>query len=173
LTARLKTEPTLRWAVPQPVPAKTNVTEAVDKAGMSMVREYCIEIAVMAVGATSGVSGLREFCQLAALNFIFDCAFLFSFYSAILTVMVEVHRIKILRGMLRPKPMRASTSPNVDDGDCPTPTSASSDPMLNTDKFPQRRNQINAPVWKQILRLIYGTLSSTEVSGLDGKGEIQ
>jgi len=159
LTARLKTEPTLRWAVPQPVPAKTIVTEAVDKVGMSMVRDYCIEIAVMAVGATSGVSGLREFCQLAALILIFDCIFLFSFYAAILTVMVEVHRIKILRGMPRPKPMRASTPPNVDDGDCPTPTSASSDSLLNREVSPPRSSH-SSPMWKKVLRLMFGSSSS-------------
>lgn len=75
LTARLKSDSSLRWTSPQPVPAKEVVVAAVDAVGMQIVRDYAIEIAVMAVGATSGLSGLREFCQLAALILAFDCAF--------------------------------------------------------------------------------------------------
>ena len=163
LTQRLKTEPTLRWAAPQPVPAKEVVASAVDLVGVQIMRDYAIEIAVMAVGATSGVSGLREFCQLAALILIFDCAFLFAFMVATLTIMVEVHRIKVMRGMKRLTP---STPPNVDSDVEPSslmsPISAST-----RDASPEGRADAagrdaapaasrSRPLWRKVVKLVLG-----------------
>lgn len=86
----------IRWVAP--VAAKQIVVDAVNSAGMSIVRDYALEIAVLAVGAASGIGGLREFCYLAAILMTADCVFLFTFFVAILSVMVEVHRIKLIRG---------------------------------------------------------------------------
>ncbi|KAG8762467.1 3-hydroxy-3-methylglutaryl-coenzyme A (HMG-CoA) reductase isozyme [Ceratobasidium sp. 423] len=77
------------------------VREAVDSVGPGVVRDYAIEIAVLGVGAASGVGGLKEFCSLAALILLCDCAALFTFYVAILNVMTEVNRIKTLRSVKR------------------------------------------------------------------------
>ncbi|CEL63158.1 3-hydroxy-3-methylglutaryl-CoA reductase [Rhizoctonia solani AG-1 IB] len=77
------------------------VREAVDSVGPGVVRDYAIEIAVLGVGAASGVGGLKEFCALAALILACDCAALFTFYVAILNVMTEVNRIKTLRNAKR------------------------------------------------------------------------
>ena len=52
----------VRWAAP--VAAKHSVIEAVSKVGVKIVRDYAIEIAVLSVGAASGIGGLREFCYL-------------------------------------------------------------------------------------------------------------
>jgi hydroxymethylglutaryl-CoA reductase (NADPH) len=52
----------VRWAAP--VAAKQIVVDAVKKAGVNIVRDYAIEIAVLSVGAASGIGGLREFCYL-------------------------------------------------------------------------------------------------------------
>ncbi|WVQ68793.1 hydroxymethylglutaryl-CoA reductase (NADPH) [Kwoniella botswanensis] len=98
----------VRWAAP--VAAKKIVVDAVRKAGVRIVRDYAIEIAVLSVGAASGIGGLREFCYLAALIMAVDCVFLFSFYVAILSVMVEVHRIKLIRGNRRAKHLRRNSS---------------------------------------------------------------
>lgn len=86
----------VRWAAP--VAAKQLVVDAVRTKGLVIVRDYAIEIFVLSVGALSGIGGLREFCYLAALIMAADCVFLFSFYVSILAVMVEVHRIKLIRG---------------------------------------------------------------------------
>lgn len=97
----------VRWAAP--VAAKQLVVDAVKRQGLYIVRDYAIEIAVLSVGAASRIGGLREFCYLgestalivltvAALIMAADCIFLFSFYVALLSVMVEVHRIKLIRG---------------------------------------------------------------------------
>jgi hydroxymethylglutaryl-CoA reductase (NADPH) len=157
LTLRLKTEPSLRLDAPQPMPAPDVVTEAVERVGPSIVRDYAIEIAVMAVGSMSGVSGLREFCQLAALILVFDCVFLFAFFVAILTVMVEVHRIKIMRGMRRPK---ITTPPNVDSDDVSAPDTALATPVsLHSarDESPERRPAATPrPMWRRIVKLLLG-----------------
>lgn len=52
----------VRWAAP--VAAKQIVVDAVRKVGVHIVRDYAIEIAVLSVGAASGIGGLREFCYL-------------------------------------------------------------------------------------------------------------
>lgn len=68
---------------------------AVGEKGFEIVRDYCIEIAVLIAGAASGVQGgLRQFCFLAAWILFFDCILLFTFYTAILSVKLEINRIK-------------------------------------------------------------------------------
>lgn len=52
----------VRWAAP--IAAKQLVNQAVVKKGVTIVRDYAIEIAVLSVGAASGIGGLREFCYL-------------------------------------------------------------------------------------------------------------
>lgn len=68
---------------------------AVREKGYEIVRDYCIEIAVLIAGVASGVQGgLRQFCFLAAWILFFDCILLFTFYTAILSVKLEINRIK-------------------------------------------------------------------------------
>ncbi|KAL9025864.1 MAG: hypothetical protein Q9196_005386 [Gyalolechia fulgens] len=68
---------------------------AVQDRGFDIVRDYCIEIAILVAGAASGVQGgLRQFCFLAAWILTFDCILLFTFYTAILSVKLEINRIK-------------------------------------------------------------------------------
>ncbi|KAL8839392.1 MAG: hypothetical protein Q9170_001786 [Blastenia crenularia] len=68
---------------------------AVQERGFGIVRDYCIEIAILIAGAASGVQGgLRQFCFLAAWILAFDCILLFTFYTAILSVKLEINRIK-------------------------------------------------------------------------------
>ena len=68
---------------------------AVREKGFSIVRDYAIEIAILVAGATSGVQGgLRQFCFLAAWILFFDCILLFTFYTAILSIKLEINRIK-------------------------------------------------------------------------------
>src|ERR1700753_1322599 len=71
------------------------VTAAVKEHGLTIVRDYAIEILVLVAGTASGVQGgLRQFCFLAAWILFFDCILLFTFYTSILTVKLEINRIK-------------------------------------------------------------------------------
>ena len=71
------------------------VQAAVRDKGFDIVRDYAIEIAILIAGAASGVQGgLRQFCFLAAWILFFDCILLFTFYTSILSVKLEINRIK-------------------------------------------------------------------------------
>ena len=71
------------------------VQAAVRDKGYEIVRDYAIEIAILIAGAASGVQGgLRQFCFLAAWILFFDCILLFTFYTAILSIKLEINRIK-------------------------------------------------------------------------------
>ncbi|THH30207.1 hypothetical protein EUX98_g3993 [Antrodiella citrinella] len=93
-------------------PAGEVVLEALDRTGNSIVRDYALEIAVLLVGAYSHVGGLKEFCALAAVAMILDCIMLSSFYTAVLTIMVEVRRIKMVRA-LRKSQDSPTPSPSI------------------------------------------------------------
>lgn len=68
---------------------------AVKKVGFEIVRDYAIEITVLAAGAASGVQGgLSTFCFLAAWILFFDCILLFTFFATILCIKLEINRIK-------------------------------------------------------------------------------
>jgi len=71
------------------------VQAAIRDKGYDIVRDYAIEIAVLILGAASGVQGgLQQFCFLAAWILVFDCILLFTFYTAILMIKLEINRIK-------------------------------------------------------------------------------
>lgn len=113
----------IRWVVP--VAANQVVVNAVKQVGMSIIRDYTLEIAVLSLGATSGIGGLREFCYLAAILMATDCLFLFSFFVAILVVIVEVHRIKLIRGNRKSKSSikRSASSVSLNSAnDSPSPS---------------------------------------------------
>ncbi|AEO70562.1 bb33c7e3-5b88-43a2-9920-8cf825e56d4e [Thermothielavioides terrestris] len=68
---------------------------AIKEKGFGIVKDYAIEIGVLILGAASGVQGgLQQFCFLAAWILFFDCILLFSFYTAILCIKLEINRIK-------------------------------------------------------------------------------
>ncbi|MCJ1309455.1 3-hydroxy-3-methylglutaryl-coenzyme A (HMG-CoA) reductase isozyme [Agyrium rufum] len=68
---------------------------AVGQKGFDIVRDYVVEIAILIAGAASGVQGgLKPFCFLAAWILFFDCIMLFTFYTSILSIKLEINRIK-------------------------------------------------------------------------------
>ena len=68
---------------------------AVKETGFEIVRDYAIEIAILVLGAASGIQGgLRQFCFLAAWILVYDCLLLFTFYATILCLKLEINRIK-------------------------------------------------------------------------------
>ncbi|KAK0118133.1 3-hydroxy-3-methylglutaryl-coenzyme A (HMG-CoA) reductase isozyme [Cadophora gregata] len=71
------------------------VQVAINEKGYEIVRDYVIEICILVAGAASGVQGgLQQFCFLAAWILVFDCILLFTFYTAILSIKLEINRIK-------------------------------------------------------------------------------
>ncbi|PWY86291.1 hydroxymethylglutaryl-coenzyme A reductase [Aspergillus heteromorphus CBS 117.55] len=67
----------------------------ISEKGSEIAKEYIIEISILTLGALSGVQGgLEQFCFLAAWTLFFDGILLFSFYTAILCIKLEVNRMK-------------------------------------------------------------------------------
>jgi hydroxymethylglutaryl-CoA reductase (NADPH) len=78
-----------------PLTIQNAVQSAIHERGWGIVRDYMVEIALLIAGAMSGIQGgLRQFCFLAAWVLFFDCILLFTFYTAVLTIKLEVNRIK-------------------------------------------------------------------------------
>lgn len=68
---------------------------AIREKGYDIIKDYAIEVGILIVGAAMGVQGgLQQFCFLAAWILFFDCILLFTFYSAILCIKLEINRIK-------------------------------------------------------------------------------
>jgi hydroxymethylglutaryl-CoA reductase (NADPH) len=71
------------------------IAAAIKDKGYEIIRDYAIEIVILILGAASGVQGgLQQFCFLAAWILFFDCILLFTFYTAILSIKLEINRIK-------------------------------------------------------------------------------
>ena len=83
-------------------PAGEVVLDALDRVGNVILRDYALEIAVLLVGVNSGVGGLKEFCSVAAVALGMDCLMICTFYTAVLTVMVEVSVLLRARPLLFP-----------------------------------------------------------------------
>jgi hydroxymethylglutaryl-CoA reductase (NADPH) len=78
-----------------PKSIQDSIELAIKEEGFGIIRDYFIEIAILVAGAASGVQGgLRQFCFLAAWILFFDCILLFTFYTTILCIKLEITRIK-------------------------------------------------------------------------------
>ncbi|CCG82362.1 HMG-CoA reductase [Taphrina deformans PYCC 5710] len=75
-------------------PIREDVVNGVVIKGWRILRDYFFEIAILVIGAMSGVNGLKQFCFLAAIILAYDCVLLFTFYTAILSIKLEILRIK-------------------------------------------------------------------------------
>jgi hydroxymethylglutaryl-CoA reductase (NADPH) len=73
-------------------PAGNVVLDALNAVGSAVLRDYALEIAVLAAGGYSRVGGLRDLCAFAAVLLTLDCLATLTFYVAVLAVMVEVRR---------------------------------------------------------------------------------
>jgi hydroxymethylglutaryl-CoA reductase (NADPH) len=99
-------------------PAAAVVLDALDGAGPGILRDYALEVAVLAAGAYSRVGGLRDLCAFAAVLLALDGVVSMTFYVAVLAVVVDVRRINTLRTMSARKiahPTRAGNASGVDE----------------------------------------------------------
>ncbi|KAF2875915.1 hydroxymethylglutaryl-coenzyme A reductase-domain-containing protein [Massariosphaeria phaeospora] len=79
----------------EPLTIQTAVQTAIKKVGFEIVRDYFFEILILVAGAMSGIQGgLRQFCFLGAWILLFDAINLLTFFTAILTIKLEINRIK-------------------------------------------------------------------------------
>ncbi|KAL5396187.1 hypothetical protein PMIN02_003442 [Paraphaeosphaeria minitans] len=101
----------------EPLTIQSAVQKAIKKTGFDIVRDYFFEILVLVAGALSGIQGgLRQFCFLAAWILFFDAVMLLTFFTAILTIKLEINRIKrhvALRRALEDDGIARSVAENV------------------------------------------------------------
>ncbi|KAL4737182.1 hydroxymethylglutaryl-coenzyme A reductase-domain-containing protein [Aspergillus similis] len=73
--------------------------------GPRVLKHYACEIFVLATGALLGLDApVRQFCFLSAWILFFDCVLLFSFYTAILCIKLEILRLQSNTRPFRPAP---------------------------------------------------------------------
>ncbi|KAF2708176.1 hypothetical protein K504DRAFT_534817 [Pleomassaria siparia CBS 279.74] len=79
----------------QPLTIQNAVQIAIKQTGYEIVRDYFFEILILVAGAMSGIQGgLRQFCFLGAWILLFDAIMLLTFFTSILTIKLEINRIK-------------------------------------------------------------------------------
>ncbi|KAF7326925.1 3-hydroxy-3-methylglutaryl coenzyme A reductase [Mycena venus] len=75
-------------------PSGEIILDALSATYYPIIRDYILEIALLALGASSHIPGLAEVCALAALILALDCLMMCTFLAAVLGVMVEVRRLE-------------------------------------------------------------------------------
>lgn len=78
-------------------PAGRILMEALATVCNPILRDYALEIAVLVLGANSGVAGLKDVCAIVAVLLALDCLAMGTFLVSILAVMVEVSVFPFLR----------------------------------------------------------------------------
>ncbi|KAI8338669.1 3-hydroxy-3-methylglutaryl coenzyme A reductase [Chlamydoabsidia padenii] len=73
---------------------RSTIMRAVDSVVLPIARDCFMEITVLVLGAKSGVAGLREFCLLSAILLAYDFVLLFTWYTAVLALKLELLRIR-------------------------------------------------------------------------------
>ncbi|KAF7323677.1 3-hydroxy-3-methylglutaryl coenzyme A reductase [Mycena kentingensis (nom. inval.)] len=118
---------------PGSIPAGEVVLDALSATYYPIIRDYILEIAVLVIGAGSGVAGLSEICALAAILLAFDCLMLSTFLASVLAIMVEVRRL--------PTPPRSPSWSQQLFGSAPPPRTslANKDGQVSEPKSPVAR----------------------------------
>ncbi|KAF2737704.1 hypothetical protein EJ04DRAFT_574433 [Polyplosphaeria fusca] len=79
----------------EPLTIQNAVQTAIKQTGFEIVRDYFFEILILVLGAMSGIQGgLKQFCFLGSWILLFDAVMLLTFFTAILTIKLEINRIK-------------------------------------------------------------------------------
>ncbi|KAI7900617.1 3-hydroxy-3-methylglutaryl coenzyme A reductase [Cokeromyces recurvatus] len=87
---------------------RTTIIRAVDSVALSITRDCIMEITVLIMGAKSGISGLREFCLLSAILLAYDFVIMFTWYTAVLALKLELLRIREINGITNTKNGKSS-----------------------------------------------------------------
>ncbi|ORX67279.1 hypothetical protein DL89DRAFT_269709 [Linderina pennispora] len=77
-----------------PAQIQSQITRGVDKCASRLVKDYLFEISILAIGVCSRVGQLYEMCVVSSLLLLFDGFFLFTLYTAILTLKLDVIRVR-------------------------------------------------------------------------------
>ncbi|KAJ2776615.1 3-hydroxy-3-methylglutaryl-coenzyme A (HMG-CoA) reductase isozyme [Coemansia interrupta] len=73
------------------------IGQGIDRCAGKLVRDYLFEIGILAIGVCSGVEQLHEVCLTSALILVFEGVFMFTLYAAILTLKLDLIRVRSQR----------------------------------------------------------------------------
>ncbi|KAJ1945132.1 3-hydroxy-3-methylglutaryl-coenzyme A (HMG-CoA) reductase isozyme, partial [Linderina macrospora] len=77
-----------------PAQIQSQITRGVEKCAGRLVKDYLFEISILAIGVCSRVGQLYEVCVVSSLLLLFDGFFLFTLYTAILTLKLDLIRVR-------------------------------------------------------------------------------
>ena len=144
-----KLDPDMRNGMSSSKTIQFSLHSAVRDKGFYIIRDYCIEIFILILGACSGVhGGLTQFCFLAAWILLFDAILLFTFYTAILSVKLEINRIKrhvALSKALQEEGISKRVAENVASSD------EQSRPKAKDEVFGKRAQDASIPKFKVLM----------------------
>ncbi|CAO3615535.1 unnamed protein product [Cunninghamella echinulata] len=89
---------------------RNTVTSAVESVALPLARDCFIEITVLCLGAKTGIGGLHEFCLLSAILLTLDLFFMFTWYTALLALKLELGRIREINSLTDTKKLGNSSS---------------------------------------------------------------
>ncbi|CAO3619960.1 unnamed protein product [Cunninghamella echinulata] len=88
---------------------RKTIMRAIDSVALSIVGDCFMEITVLVLGGKSGINGLREFCLLSAILLAYDFILLFTWYTAVLALKLELLRIREINGASSNKKGQSNT----------------------------------------------------------------
>ncbi|KAI8143330.1 hydroxymethylglutaryl-CoA reductase [Fennellomyces sp. T-0311] len=92
---------------------RETILRAVDSVALPIARDCVIEIIVLTLGAKSTIAGLREFCFLSAILLAYDAVLLFTWYTSVLALKLELTRIREISGSATSSNQKATKPSNM------------------------------------------------------------
>ncbi|KAJ2345069.1 3-hydroxy-3-methylglutaryl-coenzyme A (HMG-CoA) reductase isozyme, partial [Coemansia sp. RSA 2618] len=77
-----------------PAQIQAQIARGVDKCAAQLIKDYLFEISILAIGVCSGVPQLHEVCLISSFILMFEGVFMFTLYTAILTLKLDLIRVR-------------------------------------------------------------------------------
>ncbi|KAJ2158275.1 3-hydroxy-3-methylglutaryl-coenzyme A (HMG-CoA) reductase isozyme [Coemansia sp. RSA 552] len=84
-----------------PSQIQAQIARGVDKCAGKLIKDYLFEISILAIGVCSGVPQLHEVCLISSFILLFEGVFMFTLYSAILTLKLDLIRLRSEHKLVR------------------------------------------------------------------------
>ncbi|KAJ2549456.1 3-hydroxy-3-methylglutaryl-coenzyme A (HMG-CoA) reductase isozyme [Coemansia sp. RSA 1933] len=78
-----------------PAQIQSQMARGVDKCAGRLVKDYLFEISILAIGVFAGVPQLHEVSLISSFILMFDAVFMFMLYSAVLTLKLDIIRVRL------------------------------------------------------------------------------
>ncbi|KAJ2403128.1 3-hydroxy-3-methylglutaryl-coenzyme A (HMG-CoA) reductase isozyme [Coemansia sp. RSA 2559] len=107
----------LTSATVTPAQIQSQMARGVDKCAGRLVKDYMFEISILAIGVFAGVPQLHEVSLISSFILMFDAVFMFTLYSAVLTLKLDIIRVRLQNRVAGGKGNKALSPVAEDDAD--------------------------------------------------------